>query len=230
MTTYKPQSLNGIPRPILEGRNKRYLSVNTIFLSVTIQSWFKQAFRSYITRSKLTGPPNMGWQGKGDPDFTEGEPDENDRSWHQLKPYTYQIKNQVQEDGSYTEYLSRIKTPAARQVLNYISKIDYRETGTNIRTGRTLAAFYPPRRTESGKLLAGPDQDIKVQPLGFDVTFKIPEERKREVLFGDPHERPLFDDGVEEIWMREAIKEGLNAARSEYDRLKQRYDRLEKKK
>lgn len=223
---FRLATTNGIPRLVLAGRIPRWKSVNEVFLTTVIQGWYRRAWRSYLMRSELGGEPNM--DPKGEPVI--GEEDDYERSWHQLKPDTYRIKASLQADGTYTEYLSRVKSAGAKAALKRIEQMNYEKgQGTNIRTGRLLAAFAPPYKSGK-KLIAGPDQSIKIDgnnSISMDVKNI---DYADEILYGTKFKRALYDNGVENEWLQEAIQDGLKAAKVEYDRLASRFGPfLEKK-
>ena len=211
-------SNNGIPKVVLAGRIPKYRSVNTVFLSETIREWYRLAYRSYIMRSDLGRPPNM--SGDGNPPVI-GRPDDDKKTWKQLKPSTYRTKKSLQKTGAYTKHLEKINTVAANYVLGLIQTMNYRSgDGTNIRTGRLLAAFFPPRMS-GGRLVAGPDQSITISGLHVNIEFKIPYAKRITLGYGLP--RPIFVDGNDEDWMQKATLVGIREARKEYDRLVARH-------
>lgn len=209
---------NGIPSAVLAGRIPRFKTVNTVFLASIVRKWYQLAYNSYVLRSDLGKPPNM--KNGGDPPV-RGLPDREKNTWKQLKPSTYRVKKSLQKTGKYTEYLQRINTPAAEHVLEAIQTMNYRKgEGTNIRTGRLLASFFPPR-VVGGKLLAGPDQLIKINGLNIDIDFKI--SYAKRITEGLGLDRPVFVNGNDLEWLQKAIQIGLIEARKEYDRLSARY-------
>lgn len=207
---------NGIPPLVLEGRIPSFKSVNTVFLNETIKHWYRLAWRSYLARSEMPDEPNM--NPKGEPKY--GGQDEDGLRWKQLRPRTIKIKAGLQREDKYTEYISKIRTPAARVVQNLLEQMDYGAgEGINIRTGRTLAAFAVPR-VVGNKLVAGPDQVIKINDN--QVTMEVRHGYAEEVTEGRQYGRALFEDDVDMTWFKKAMEEGLKAARVEYDRLVQR--------
>lgn len=209
----KVENTYNIPKLILEGRIQGWESVNTIFLSTFIREWYKEAYRSYTMRSELLDTPA---RDKDPPKY--GQEDTDGKRWVQLKESTYRMKKSLKKRGKHTEYLSKVNTGAAKYVLeNVIEKLDYKTDGINIRTGRLLTSYAPPPLV-GNKLLAGPDQIIKVQPTSAEMDSKVP--WARQIQFN--RDRPLYDEGVEDEWTKRAIPKAMDAAKAEYDRLVQR--------
>lgn len=200
---------SGIPNTALNGRNPKYVGVNTVFLSECIREWYRQAYRSYLMRSVIK------------PGQKKGEPDDDGNQWKKLARKTIKIKKGMQKDGTYKEYLQGIKTPTAEKILALIEQIDYgKGDGINIRTGRLLATFGVPR-IQNGRLLAGPDQVIKVKGRFVEIDFNIPYAKR--ITEGHGLDRPVFINGNEQQWMQKAVLKALALARIEFDRLEARY-------
>jgi hypothetical protein len=203
----------GIPKIVLEGRLPKYKSVHTIFTSYALFYFCKTAFESYLARSELGQKPDMSGRTK-----KQGRQDKDGLSWHQLKPRTYRIKL---KPGALGGHLEKVNTKASEEVQKFMEDVDFGRDGINIRTGRMLAAFYPPRFV-GGKLTGGPDQEVAVN--GLSVTLNFPGiYYADEILYGRQWHRALFANDIDERWMKEACERAIPYAKAEYDRLVRRY-------
>ena len=213
-----PNSAYGIPLDIVQGLRRGYETVNTVFLHTTIREWYRLCYRSYLMRSRIE---SSNLKGDGTPP-KYGEEDEDGHRWVQLKPSTIRLKKSLKKRGKETEYLSKIRSPVADYIKENVLPMFDRSVGDgiNIRTGRLLASVYPPQ-VQGQKLLAGKDQDIKIETLpnpAIEINSKVP--WAPQIFYH--RSRPLFEDRYEDVWMEKAVAKGLAAAKIEYDRIEAR--------
>ena len=198
---------------VLKGQLPSYKSVHTVFVNNVLQRFLQLVYQSYLDRSHLDGPPNLS-EGPGYvPEY--GRTDDQGNSWEQLKPVTYDIKQDIADRGKYASYVASRRSRAARHTHSLIKDIQPIEgDGINIRTGRLLAAMFP-GPIINGRLVKTKDQNIEISgtSIHFD-TDAIPYSEDVEAS-----KRPIIPEDSFISWMQEAIDHAIPLAELEYQRL-----------
>ncbi len=211
-----------IPKPVFYGKYPLYESVAKVFKNVLLQTYLQQVYDSYLTRSQLSGEPNMKEDWESDP--TMGEADDDNNQWIQLAPKTYRTKTKAHKEGKLQKYLQERladygNNPAAKHVLERIVKTGgYEQDRINIRTGELLASFFPPH-IEGDEIRPHHHQNVSVTLTSLEFSTTLGDKEETCAKFG----REIIPEGMERDWIERAIPPALDAAEIEYDRLLMRY-------
>lgn len=201
-----------IPSEVLKGQIPYFLPVHNLFINLSIQGLMKRIYNSYYQRSHLDTNPSMDWK-KYRPKM--GRADDQGKKWVQLSPRTYAIKKMMAQDDVLKDYLTSQRSRAAESTLKRLVNISFADgDGINIRTGRLLAAYFPPP-VSGGRIYATADQVFTKDEENVAVEILVKHDDDVQAS-----ERKIWTPESVTIWMGQAQDEAIGPATALYATLR----------